>query len=89
MNELVIVDLAAAAIRTAFLVAAPALILGLVVGVSISLFQAVTSIQDPTLSFIPKILAIMIVLLVAFPWMISIMRDYTTNLFNNINVYIR
>lgn len=89
MNELLIVELAAAAIRTAFMVAAPALILGLIVGVSISLFQAVTSIQDPTLSFIPKILAIMLVILLAFPWMISIMRDFTENLFNNINYYIR
>ncbi|MDJ0840417.1 MAG: flagellar biosynthesis protein FliQ [Acidobacteriota bacterium] len=89
MNELIILDLASAAIRTAFLVAAPALILGLIVGVGISLFQAVTSIQDPTLSFIPKILAIMLVILVAFPWMISVMSDFTTNLFNNINLYIR
>lgn len=89
MSELLIVELAAAAIRTAFLVAAPALLLGLVVGVAISLFQAVTSIQDPTLSFIPKILAIMLVLLLAFPWMISIMKDFTLNLFTNLNYYIR
>ena len=89
MDELLIVELAATTIRTAFLVAAPALVLGLVVGVSISLFQAVTSIQDPTLSFIPKILAIMLVILLAFPWMISVLRDYTVNLFTNINYYIR
>jgi len=89
VSELLIVELAAAAIRTAFLVAAPALLLGLVVGVAISLFQAVTSIQDPTLSFIPKILAIMLVLLLAFPWMISIMKDFTLNLFTNLNYYIR
>ncbi len=89
MSELVIVELAASAIRTAFLVSAPALMLGLVVGVFISLFQAVTSIQDPTLSFIPKILAIMLVVLLAFPWMISIMKDFTLNLFNNLNYYIR
>lgn len=89
MSELLIVELAASAIRTAFLVSAPALMLGLVVGVFISLFQAVTSIQDPTLSFIPKILAIMLVVLLAFPWMISIMKDFTLNLFNNLNYYIR
>lgn len=89
MDELLIVELAAASIRTAFLVAAPALILGLIVGVAISLFQAVTSIQDPTLSFIPKILAIMLVVLLAFPWMITIMKDYTVSLFTNINYYIR
>lgn len=89
MDETVILELAAAAIRTAFLVAAPALLLGLVVGVAISLFQAVTSIQDPTLSFIPKILAVMLVILVAFPWMISVMRDFTLELFTNLNYYVR
>lgn len=89
MSELLIVDLASSAIRTAFLVAAPALVLGLVVGLGVSLFQAVTSIQDPTLSFIPKILAIMLVVLLAFPWMIQIMRDFTENLLNNLDYYIR
>ena len=89
MNDLIVVELASAAMRTAFLVAAPALILGLVIGVLISLFQAVTSIQDPTLSFIPKILVIMVVILVAFPWMVSIMKDFTIGLFENINYYIR
>ena len=89
MTDTLIVELAASAIRTAFLVAAPALLLGLVVGVLISLFQAVTSIQDPTLSFIPKILAVGLVLLLAFPWMLSIMGDFTTNLYTNINYWVR
>jgi len=89
LSELLIVELATSAIRTAFLVAAPALLLGLFVGVSVSLFQSVTSIQDPTLSFIPKILAIMLVILLAFPWMISIMKDFTTHLLMNLNYYIR
>ena len=89
MSELVVIELATAAIRTAFLVSAPALILGLIVGVGISLFQAVTSIQDPTLSFIPKILVIMLVVLLAFPWMISIMKDFTLQLLNNLNYYVR
>jgi flagellar biosynthetic protein FliQ len=89
MEDLLVVDLAAKAIRVAFLVSAPALLLGLVVGVGISIFQSVTSIQDPTLSFIPKILAIMFVILLAFPWMISVMKDFTTDLLTNINFYIR
>ena len=89
MDESLIVELAASSIRTAFLVAAPALLLGLIVGVLISLFQAVTSIQDPTLSFIPKILVVGLVLLLAFPWMISIMKDFTIDLYSNINYWIR
>jgi len=89
MSDTVVLDLAVAAIRTAFLVAAPALLLGVIVGVAVSIFQAVTSIQDPTLSFIPKILAVMFVLLVAFPWMMDILMTFTLQIFNNLNVYIR
>lgn len=89
MTDEMVIDLAISAIKTAFLVSAPALLLGVVVGVLISLFQAVTSIQDPTLSFIPKILAIMGVLLVAFPWMMGILEDYTYELFMNINLYVK
>jgi flagellar biosynthetic protein FliQ len=89
MPEELIVELAASAIKTAFLVSAPALLLGVIIGVLISLFQAVTSIQDPTLSFIPKILAIMLVLLMAFPWMMTVLKDYTTDLFTHINLYVR
>ncbi len=89
MDDLIVVELASSAMRTAFLVAAPALILGLIIGVLISLFQAVTSIQDPTLSFIPKILVIMLVILVAFPWMVATLKDFTIGLFENINYYIR
>ncbi len=89
MTDLTLVELATNAMRTAFLVAAPALIFGLIVGVGISLFQAVTSIQDPTLSFIPKIIAIMVVVLIAFPWMVSIMKEFTIGLFENLNYYIR
>jgi flagellar biosynthetic protein FliQ len=89
MTDTVVLDIAAATIRTAFLVAAPALLLGVIVGVSVSLFQAVTSIQDPTLSFIPKILAVMLVLLIGFPWMMSILKDFTLHIFNNLNVYVR
>jgi flagellar biosynthetic protein FliQ len=89
MSENLVIELAISAIRTAFLVAAPALLLGVIVGVGISLFQAVTSIQDPTLSFIPKILAVMLVILVAFPWMMGILRDYTLELFQNMNRFIQ
>jgi len=89
MTDQIVLELAIAAIRTAFLVAAPALLLGVIVGVSVSLFQAVTSIQDPTLSFIPKILAVMFILLVAFPWMMSVLKDFTLQIFTNLNYYVR
>ncbi|HLA27731.1 MAG TPA: flagellar biosynthesis protein FliQ [Syntrophales bacterium] len=77
------------AIKVAFLVSAPVLLVGLVVGIAISLFQAVTQIQEMTLVFVPKIVAIMAVLVAALPWMINIMVTYTHNLISSIPMYVK
>ena len=77
------------AIKVAFLVSAPVLLVGLVVGIAISLFQAVTQIQEMTLVFVPKIVAVMVVLVATLPWMINIMVTYTHNLISNIPMYIK
>jgi len=84
-----IVGLMAETIKITLLVAAPMLIVGLVVGVLISLFQAVTQIQEMTLVFVPKIVAVLITLIAALPWMIGMMVNYTQNLFINIPLYIK
>ena len=84
-----IVGLMAETIKVTLLVAAPMLIVGLVVGVLISLFQAVTQIQEMTLVFVPKIVAVLVTLIAALPWMIGMMINYTQNLFNNIPLYIK
>jgi flagellar biosynthesis protein FliQ len=84
-----VVGLMAEAIKVTMLVAAPVLIVGLVVGVVISLIQAVTQIQEMTLVFVPKIIAVMVVLVAALPWMINIMVTYTHNLIANIPMSIR
>jgi len=84
-----IVGLMAETIKITLLVAAPMLIVGLVVGVAISLFQAVTQIQEMTLVFVPKIVAVLITLIAALPWMIGMMVSYTQNLFTNIPLYIK
>lgn len=89
MSTEFVVGLMAEAIKLMLLIAAPALIVGLVVGVAISLFQAVTQIQEMTLVFVPKIVAVMVVLVAALPWMINIMVSYTHNLITNIPMYIR
>ena len=70
-------------------VAAPMLIAGLVVGVLISIFQTATSIQDQTLTFIPKIVAVLVVLLIALPWMMQLMTDFTARLFSQLHLYVR
>ena len=65
-------------------VAMPMLLAALVVGLLISVFQAVTQIQEQTLSFIPKIVALVVVLIVAGPWMLTSITDWTTNLWGGI-----
>ncbi len=75
--------------RITLMLAGPLLLTGLVVGLAISVFQAVTQIQEMTLSFVPKILAVLLVLALLFPWMMQIMVHFTSNLFTNIPDYIR
>jgi len=84
-----VVGIMAEAIKVTLLVSAPVLIVGLVVGVAISLFQAVTQIQEMTLVFVPKIVAVMVVLIAALPWMLSLLMTFTHNLFVNIPAYVR
>ena len=84
-----IVGLMAETIKITLLVSAPMLIVGLVVGVLISLFQAVTQIQEMTLVFVPKIVAVLVTLVAALPWILSLMITYTQNIFNNIPAYIK
>jgi flagellar biosynthetic protein FliQ len=89
MSQELVMSLAAESIRVLLLVAAPMLIAGLVVGVLISIFQTATSIQDQTLTFIPKIVTVLIVLLIALPWMMQIMTDFTARLFSQLHLYVR
>jgi flagellar biosynthetic protein FliQ len=84
-----IVGIMAETIRVALLVSAPVLIVGLVVGVAVSLLQAVTQVQEMTLVFVPKIVACLIVLVAALPWMVNLLVSFTHNLFSNIPNYIK
>ena len=76
-------------IQVILLVSAPVLIAGMVVGLLISVFQAVTQIQEMTLTFVPKIIVVFLVLLGLAPWMMEIMIKYTSDIFLNIPNYIR
>ena len=76
------------AIWTALKISAPILIVGLVVGLVVSIFQAVTSIQEQTLVFIPKIIAIVAVMVIGGPWMMNTMVTYTRALFLDIPVMV-
>ena len=77
------------AIKTAIALAAPMLLAGLVVGLLVSIFQSVTSINEMTMTFIPKMLAVACALLFFLPWMVQTMVTFTQNLFTNMVIYIR
>jgi flagellar biosynthetic protein FliQ len=84
-----LVDLAMRTLRTALLLAAPPLVAGLVVGVLVSIFQAVTQIQEQTLVQVPKMFAVVLVLMVLLPWMLQLLVTFTVNLFVQIPQYVR
>ncbi len=73
-----------AAIELMLKLSGPLLLSGLVVGIVVGIFQAVTQIQEMTLTFVPKILITVLVTMLAFPWMLQTMMDYTANLLQNI-----
>lgn len=74
---------------TAMLVAGPIIGVSLIVGLVISIFQVVTQIQEMTLTFIPKMLAIFFMLVALGPWMLATLVQFGTTLFTNIPVYVR
>ncbi len=84
MNQDEVVKLAMDALMLALKVGMPLLLAGLIVGLVISVFQAVTQIQEMTLSFIPKLLAVALVLIVAGPWMLDQIVGYTSDLYHSI-----
>jgi flagellar biosynthetic protein FliQ len=84
-----VVSFAKEAIQLTILMAMPMLGLGLVVGLMVSIFQATTSIQEMTLTFVPKILAVLMGLLYFAPWMLEKITTYSVNLINQIPMYIR
>jgi len=84
-----VVGFARQSIELALMIAMPMLGVGLFVGITVSIIQAATQIQEMTLTFIPKVVSIFIALLIAFPWMLDKMTSFTRNLFLNLPQYIR
>ncbi|HPT68638.1 MAG TPA: flagellar biosynthesis protein FliQ [Syntrophomonas sp.] len=74
---------------TAIILAGPPLLVGMLVGLIISMFQAVTQINEQTLTFVPKVLAIFISLLIFGPWMLKILTDFSVNILGNLHNVIR
>ena len=84
MTYATVLTLAREAILVAMLTAAPALLLGLVTGLVVSIFQAVTQIQEPTLAFIPKIMVVGLALMLFGPFMLSLLTDFMNRVFTQI-----
>ena len=84
MNQDVVISLSMQAMQLALKIGLPLMLVGLIVGLLVSVFQAVTQIQEQTLAFIPKIVAIAVVLVIAGPWMLGQVLSYTSDLYNGI-----
>ena len=88
MTEGQVLDIVRDSIYTLLMVALPLLLVSLVIGLAISIFQTVTSIQEQTLTFIPKIVGVFTALMIFGPWMLSVLTDYINNLWANFSVYL-
>ena len=88
MSQEAVLSIMQDAIWTVIMVAAPPLLLGLTVGVLVSLFQTITSIQEATLAFVPKILAVFLALIIFGGWMLNNLRGFIENLYTSIPLYL-
>ncbi|HBI73537.1 MAG TPA: flagellar biosynthetic protein FliQ [Lachnospiraceae bacterium] len=88
MNEIIIIDIAKQAIFLVLKLAAPMLIASLVVGLIVSILQTVTSIQEQTLTFVPKLIAVFLVLMLFGNWILTNLKDFTIELFTNFSYYV-
>jgi flagellar biosynthetic protein FliQ len=84
VSETLVVELARRAITLAMLLCAPMVLTSLVLGLLVSVFQSVTSIQEQTLTFVPKLIGVSIVFLIALPWMMQLSVKYTSELFRSL-----
>ena len=88
MSGDLVIQLGQEALMIVLLVSAPMLGLGLIVGLAVSVFQATTSIQEQTLAFIPKIIAVFVAILIFGPWMLRIMVEYCRYVLINLPAYL-
>lgn len=84
-----VISIGQQAILVALLAAAPVLLLSMVVGLTISLFQAVTQIQEPTLAFIPKIVVSALALLFFAPFILALLTDFTARVFSGLPAFVK
>ncbi|MDF2510889.1 MAG: hypothetical protein K0S04_755 [Herbinix sp.] len=88
MNELIVIDIVRQALYIVLKTSAPMLLISLVVGLIISILQTVTSIQEQTLTFVPKLIAIFLILMLCGSWILNELRGYIVELFSNFSYYV-
>jgi len=88
MNENIVIDIAREAIYLVLKTSAPMLLASLVIGLIISIFQTVTSIQEQTLTFVPKLIAVFLVIILFGGWILNSLKDYMIELFSRFGYYI-
>jgi flagellar biosynthetic protein FliQ len=88
ITEEAILDIAREAIYTIIITSAPLLLVSLVVGLIVSIFQTVTSIQEQTLTFVPKILGVFLTMMICGSWMLNNMSSFMTELWSNFSYYL-
>ena len=88
MTEGQVLDIVRESIYTLIITSAPLLLVSLAIGLIVSIFQTVTSIQEQTLTFIPKIVGVFAALIIFGPWMLTVLTEYITELWSNFSVYL-
>ncbi|MFY4773899.1 flagellar biosynthesis protein FliQ [Metabacillus sp. RGM 3146] len=88
MSSEFVISIAEKAVYTTLMVCGPLLILALVIGLIVSIFQATTQIQEQTLAFVPKIVAVMVGLIFFGPWMLSTLISYAAQILGNLNRFV-
>jgi len=89
VSDQILIQLVTETVKITLLLVTPLLLTALVVGLTVSVTQVVTSIQDMTLSFVPRIIAVFVVGLLLFPWMVERLTSYTTQVISQFHLYAR
>lgn len=89
MTEEMVMNLGSEAIRTVIYIAGPLLAAAMAIGILVSILQAVTQINESTLTFIPKMVAVLIVLVILAPWMLQVLEHYTTEVITSAGDFLR
>jgi flagellar biosynthetic protein FliQ len=89
VTDEMVMNIGAEAIKVMVYIAGPLLLAAMAIGILVSVLQAVTQINEATLTFIPKMIAIVVVLLVMAPWMMEMLKSYTSDILTNVSQWVR